>query len=74
MVFKDVSLRTPEGRKQTIRIIHEDHDLVVLDIPPGIPVIPDHNNGEENIRATAEFISDDLGNNIMQLSNWQSRV
>lgn len=32
-----------------------------------IPVIPDHNNSEENIRATAEFIKNDLGNNIMQL-------
>jgi len=32
-----------------------------------IPVIPDHNNSEENIRATAEFINRDLGNNIMQL-------
>ncbi|MGD9162141.1 MAG: glycyl-radical enzyme activating protein [Desulfobacteraceae bacterium] len=32
-----------------------------------IPVIPDHNNSEENIRATAEFISRDLDNNIVQL-------
>ena len=32
-----------------------------------IPVIPDHNNSIENIRATAEFIRDDLGNNIIQL-------
>ena len=32
-----------------------------------IPVIPDHNNSEENIRATAEFIKNDLGNNIVQL-------
>jgi pyruvate formate lyase activating enzyme len=32
-----------------------------------IPVIPDHNNNEENIRATAEFVSRELGNNIMQL-------
>jgi pyruvate formate lyase activating enzyme len=32
-----------------------------------IPVIPDHNNSEENIRATAEFIKDDLQNNIVQL-------
>ena len=32
-----------------------------------IPVIPDHNNSEENIRATAEFIKRDLGGNIKQL-------
>jgi pyruvate formate lyase activating enzyme len=32
-----------------------------------IPVIPDHNNSEENIRATAEFIKNELGNNIIQL-------
>ena len=32
-----------------------------------IPVIPDHNNSEENIRATAEFIKKDLGGNIVQL-------
>ncbi len=42
MAFKDISLRNREGRKQTIRIIHEDNDLVVLDKPPGIPVLPDH--------------------------------
>jgi pyruvate formate lyase activating enzyme len=32
-----------------------------------IPVISGHNNSEENIRATAEFIRDDLNNNIIQL-------
>ncbi len=32
-----------------------------------IPVIPDHNNSEENIRATAQFIKNELGNNIIQL-------
>ncbi len=32
-----------------------------------IPVIPDHNNSEENIRATGEFISKELNNNILQL-------
>ena len=42
MAFKDISLRTREARKQTIRIVHEDDDLLVLDKPPGIPVVPDH--------------------------------
>jgi pyruvate formate lyase activating enzyme len=32
-----------------------------------IPVIPDHNNSEDNIRATAEFIKNELGNRIIQL-------
>ena len=32
-----------------------------------IPVIPGHNNSEENIRATAEFIKRELGSNILQL-------
>ena len=35
-------MRTREGRKQTIKIIYEDHDLMVLDKPSGIPVVPDH--------------------------------
>jgi len=32
-----------------------------------IPVIPDHNNGEDNIRAIAEFISKVLHNNVRQV-------
>ena len=32
-----------------------------------VPVVAGHNNSEENIRATAEFIRNDLGNNIVQL-------
>lgn len=32
-----------------------------------IPVIPDHNNGEENIIATAKFIIEKLGNRVMQV-------
>ncbi|MBN2038849.1 MAG: glycyl-radical enzyme activating protein [Spirochaetes bacterium] len=32
-----------------------------------IPVVPEHNNNEENIRATAKFIIDELGNNIVRL-------
>jgi pyruvate formate lyase activating enzyme len=31
-----------------------------------IPVVPDHNNSEENIRATGEFIRDQLGSKIVQ--------
>jgi RluA family pseudouridine synthase len=41
LAFKDIPLRTSEGRRQTIRIVYEDYDLVVLDKPPGIPVVPD---------------------------------
>lgn len=32
-----------------------------------IPVIPDVNNSEENIRATSEFIANELGNHIVQV-------
>jgi len=32
-----------------------------------IPVVPDHNNSEVNIRATGEFIKNKLGNNILQV-------
>lgn len=32
-----------------------------------IPVIPEHNNDEENIRATARFIAEDLGNQVNQV-------
>ena len=32
-----------------------------------IPVIPGHNNSEENIKATARFISDRLGNRVTQV-------
>ncbi len=32
-----------------------------------IPVVPDHNNSRENIEATAEFISDKLGNKVAQV-------
>lgn len=32
-----------------------------------IPIIPDHNDSEENIRSTARFIVDELDNRIVQL-------
>jgi pyruvate formate lyase activating enzyme len=32
-----------------------------------IPVVPDHNNDEENINATAKFIIDKLENRVMQV-------
>lgn len=32
-----------------------------------IPIIPDHNNSEANIRATAEFIVDELNNRVKQV-------
>lgn len=32
-----------------------------------IPVIPEHNNSEENIRRTAEFIKDELNNQVKQV-------
>jgi pyruvate formate lyase activating enzyme len=32
-----------------------------------MPVVPDHNNSEENIRAIGEFIRDQLCNNIVQV-------
>jgi pyruvate formate lyase activating enzyme len=32
-----------------------------------IPMVPDHNNDEENINATAKFIIDKLDNRVMQV-------
>ncbi len=32
-----------------------------------IPIIPGHNNSEENIRATAKFIKERLFNNVLQV-------
>ncbi len=32
-----------------------------------IPVVPDHNDGDDNIRATAEFIAGTLGNRVTQV-------
>ncbi|HZK44455.1 MAG TPA: glycyl-radical enzyme activating protein [Syntrophomonadaceae bacterium] len=32
-----------------------------------IPVVPGHNNDEKNIRATAQFIADELGNRVKQV-------
>jgi pyruvate formate lyase activating enzyme len=32
-----------------------------------IPVVPDHNDGDENIHATAQFIIEKLGNRVTQL-------
>lgn len=32
-----------------------------------IPVVPGHNDSEDNIRATAEFISNQLGNRVLQV-------
>lgn len=32
-----------------------------------IPVVPEHNNSEENIRASAEFIAKELGNRVKQV-------
>ncbi len=44
------------------RTVEQNMPLVIR-----IPVVADYNNSEENIRATAEFIKNDLGNNILQL-------
>ena len=32
-----------------------------------IPVVPEHNGTEENLRATAQFIAEDLGNRVKQI-------
>lgn len=32
-----------------------------------IPIVPEHNNSDENIRATAEFIINELGNRVRQV-------
>ncbi len=41
MPLQDIALRSSDGKKQTLRIIYEDQDILVIDKPPGIPVIPD---------------------------------
>jgi pyruvate formate lyase activating enzyme len=48
--------------KNIIRTIELKMPLVIR-----IPVVHDHNNDEENIRATGKFIKEKLGNNIIQL-------
>ena len=51
-------------------LILENIKRVVLSNSPliiRIPVIPDHNNSEDNIRATAEFIRKELNNRVLQV-------
>jgi pyruvate formate lyase activating enzyme len=48
--------------RNIIRTVEMNKPLVIR-----IPVIPDHNNSEENIRETGRFIRDELGNRILQL-------
>lgn len=46
-----------------IKYIIKNNAAVIL----RIPIVPGHNNDDENIRKTAEYISKDLNNKIMQL-------
>jgi len=39
--LRDIALRSSDGKKQTLRMIYEDQDLLVIDKPPGVPVVPD---------------------------------
>ncbi len=48
--------------KNIIRTVKLKKPLVIR-----IPVVPGHNNDEENIRATGQFIKDKLNNSIIQL-------
>ncbi len=48
---------------ESIKKVVETNIPVIL----RIPIIPDHNDSEENIRATAEFIVNELGNKIKQV-------
>lgn len=48
--------------KNIIRTVELDRPLVIR-----IPVVPGHNNSEENIRASAEFIAKELGNRVQQV-------
>jgi 23S rRNA pseudouridine955/2504/2580 synthase/23S rRNA pseudouridine1911/1915/1917 synthase len=41
MTFKNINFRDSDGRKKLIRVIFEDDDVLVIDKPPGLPVIPD---------------------------------
>lgn len=44
------------------RVVQSNSPLIIR-----IPVIPGHNNSEDNIRATAEFISKQLNNRVLQV-------
>ena len=48
--------------KNIIRTVEMKKPLVIR-----IPVVPDHNNGEENIKNTGKFIKEELGGRILQL-------
>ncbi len=51
-------------------LIHQNLIATVLMEKPliiRIPVVPAHNNNEENIRASAEFIKEKLSNRVMQV-------
>jgi 23S rRNA pseudouridine955/2504/2580 synthase/23S rRNA pseudouridine1911/1915/1917 synthase len=41
MIFKNINFRDSNGRKKLVRVIFEDDDILVIDKPPGLPVIPD---------------------------------
>ena len=41
MSLDDIALRSREGKKHILRILYEDQDILVIDKPPGIPVVPD---------------------------------
>ena len=41
MSLDDIALRSREGKKQTLHILYEDQDILVIDKPPGVPVVPD---------------------------------
>lgn len=54
------------GNEQILKNIKQTVDAGV-DLIIRIPILPEINNSEENIRKTAEFIRDELGNKIVQL-------
>ena len=41
MLFNDITIRDASARKKIIQIIFEDKNILVIDKPPGLPVIPD---------------------------------
>lgn len=42
MKLKSFTIRDKKNRKQTIEVLYENEDLLVLNKPAGLPVIPDH--------------------------------
>ena len=74
LVITDIKHMNPQTHKTLTgignqRILDNIKKTATMGLPLVIrvPVVPDHNNDEANLRATAEFITSNLGNQIKQV-------